>query len=113
MAKKSRMQEAKNALNAPAASTPAWDAQFQGQVAAPDAKPAPRYKRKTYLLTDELVDRMARLSRTYKVGVNDLARYLIDHAISAAEAGDLDIPIKVEEVEEVPGRVVIKNVIDV
>lgn len=104
---KSKKQEAKAAL-----SSPGWGAQFEGQPSI-EVKKEPKFKRKTYLLTDELVDRMAAQAVANKVGVNDLARYLLDHVLTLAESGEIPIPIRTEQIEEVPGRVVIKNVIDV
>lgn len=86
------------------------DAQFQTPQ---KSKLEPKYRRKTYLLTDEHVERLAALAVENRVGVNDLARYLLDQVLTLAESGELPIPTRTEQTEEVPGRIVIKTVVDV
>lgn len=63
----SKRKQTANMLNKSAA----IDAQFQPAQSAQDA-PKPE-KRKTYLLTEPLIDRMAALAAAHRVGVNDMS----------------------------------------
>lgn len=50
------------------------------------------YKRKTYFLSLDLIDRIAAMAETEKVGVSELVRYLLDHSLSQIESGEHELP---------------------
>lgn len=47
----------------------------------------PKYKRKTYLMSDELIQRIEAIAETERVGINELHRYLVDLALTQIEDG--------------------------
>ncbi|MEM7800543.1 MAG: hypothetical protein AAF633_15210 [Chloroflexota bacterium] len=51
-----------------------------------------KLKRKTYLLTQELIERIALLADQERVGINELVRFLLTEAVISVENGDLEIP---------------------
>lgn len=51
-------------------------------------------KRKTYLLTPGLIDQVAELAETERVGINELVRYLLRSSLEMVEAGELEIPTR-------------------
>lgn len=64
-------------------------------------QPEPRHtnkkgplKRKTYLLTPGLIEQVATLAETERVGINELVRYLLRSSLEMVETGELDIPTK-------------------
>lgn len=77
------------------------DAQFQTPQAAKQKEP--EYRRKTYLLNDELVKRMATLAAAHRVGINDMARFLLDHVLTMAEEGQIEIETEVIDATDRPG----------
>lgn len=50
--------------------------------------------RKTYLLTPELVDHVADLAETERVGINELVRFLLRSSLDLVEKGELEIPTR-------------------
>lgn len=50
--------------------------------------------RKTYLLTPELVDHVADLAETERVGINELVRFLLRSSLDLVENGELEIPTR-------------------
>lgn len=50
--------------------------------------------RKTYLLTPELVDHVADLAQTERVGINELVRFLLRSSLDLVENGELEIPTR-------------------
>jgi hypothetical protein len=48
--------------------------------------------RKTYLLTPELVDHVADLAESERVGINELVRFLLRSSLELVENGELEIP---------------------
>ena len=51
-----------------------------------------KLKRKTYLLTQDLIERIATLADEERVGINELVRFLLTEAVIAIENGDMEIP---------------------
>lgn len=51
-----------------------------------------KLKRKTYLLTQDLIERIATLAEEERVGINELVRFLLTEAVIAIENGDMEIP---------------------
>lgn len=51
-----------------------------------------KLKRKTYLLTQELIERIALLADQERVGINELVRFLLTEAVISVENGELEIP---------------------
>lgn len=63
-----------------------------------------RLKRKTYLLTPELIEHVADLAETERVGINELVRYLLRASLEMVEAGELPIPTRPATREIVRGE---------
>lgn len=53
-------------------------------------------KRKTYLLTPELIAQVETLADAERVGISELVRFLLRSALEQAEAGELTIPTRTE-----------------
>lgn len=72
---------------------PGWKDQI-----APTPPPPKKetYKRKTYLVTPELVKRVKETAKREQVGQNELLRYLLTWALDELDAGRHEIPIEVE-----------------
>jgi hypothetical protein len=51
-----------------------------------------KLKRKTYLVTQELEDRLRDLAEREQIGQNELVRYLLDHALKQVETGVHQLP---------------------
>lgn len=63
------------------------------QVSKPKAKPpAPTYKRKTYLVAPEMIERIEAVADQERVGINQLVRYMLDLALTQIETGEHSIP---------------------
>lgn len=52
-------------------------------------------KRKTYLLSDELIKRLDDTAKDHGVGVSELLRYLVTHALDEVDSGTHKLPVKV------------------
>ncbi|MBV7333949.1 hypothetical protein KFU94_38090 [Chloroflexi bacterium TSY] len=80
-----------------------WQDQIKTRQAEAETEPkkAPTktstYKRKTFLMTQELIDRIQAVSERENVGQNELVRYLIDRALQQVEQGEHALPTR-------PGR---------
>jgi hypothetical protein len=61
------------------------------------ASRAGRYYRKTYLLTEELIDRVKRVADEYGVGHSELVRWSLQTLLDEVEAGTREIPVTVQE----------------
>ena len=86
-------------INTPqSASGDATDGVSQGQSASVQTggnvsrEAAPRYKRKTYLVAPDMIARIEAIADSERVGINELVRYLLDHALSEVESGEHTIP---------------------
>lgn len=69
-----------------------------------DAQPTPAgaepgkggpLKRKTYLMTDELIGRLDATAKANKIGVNELVRYLCKHGLDELDTGANKLPVRV------------------
>jgi hypothetical protein len=69
---------------------PGWKALVETRQEA--ERQAPTLRRKTYLLTNELIDRINALAEDKRVGINELVRFLLANAVAQVESGDLEIP---------------------
>ena len=49
-------------------------------------------KRKTYLLTPDLIERIEILAEEEHVGINELVRFLLSSSLDRIESGNLQIP---------------------
>lgn len=47
----------------------------------------PKFRRKTYLMSDELIERIEAIAEAEHVGINELHRYLVDLALTQIEDG--------------------------
>ncbi len=80
---------------------PGWrDLVNSGQDPSPPPRQestADQMKRKTYLLTNGIIERVAALSEQERVGVNELARYLLQFALEEIETGRHTLPTESEQ----------------
>ena len=81
-----------------------WQDQIKTRASAqaePDPPPLPTktstYIRKTYLMNQELIDRLQTVVEQANVGQNELVRYLVDMALRQIEEGTHELPTR-------PGR---------
>lgn len=87
---------------------PGWEAQLKTSRPQPEPepeeekKPTWNYKgpdapdkvvRKTYLVTNELKDRIETLARENNVGSNELVRFLLTAAVDRVESGEIELPV--------------------
>jgi hypothetical protein len=61
------------------------------------ASKAGRYYRKTYLLTEDLIDDVKRIADEHKVGHSELVRWALQTILNEIEEGARAIPVIVEE----------------
>ena len=61
------------------------------------ASKAGRYYRKTYLLTEELIDGVKRVADQHRVGHSELVRWALQTILDEVEGGEREIPVIVEE----------------
>lgn len=76
-----------------------WRDQFEDApspelISSSHKKAPPRYKRKTYLMTDELIRRVESHAQKVGVGVNEMNRYLLTLALDLVERGEHEIQVK-------------------
>ncbi|HZD11078.1 MAG TPA: hypothetical protein VE553_07025 [Candidatus Binatia bacterium] len=67
-------------------------------------KPRNPLQRKTYLLTPELINHIAALAESERVGINELARFLLRSSLDRVESGELEIPTRPATREIVRGE---------
>ena len=75
-----------------------------GSVGDPRRQPASkagRYYRKTYLLTEGLIDRVKQVAAKQGVGHSELVRWALQTILDEVEAGTREIPVKVEEKRDI------------
>ena len=58
---------------------------------------AGQYYRKTYLLTQELIERVKQVADGQKVGHSELVRWALGTILDEVESGERQIPIAIEE----------------
>ena len=68
-----------------------------GERRGQPASKAGRYYRKTYLLTEALIDRVKQVADREKVGHSELVRWALQTVLDEVEEGTRQIPISVEE----------------
>jgi len=61
------------------------------------ASKAGRYYRKTYLLTEELIERVKHVADAHRVGHSELVRWALQTLLDEVEEGTREIPVTVEE----------------
>ena len=73
--------------------------QDQVSASAPDTSsaPVPQYKRKTYLLTEELINRIEELADRERLQLNELVRWLLTDALDRIDAGETELPTQTVE----------------
>jgi hypothetical protein len=74
----------------------------EGQRSHPASK-AGRYYRKTYLLTEELIDGVKRIADLHQVGHSELVRWALQTVLDEVESGEREIPVIVEEKRVIGG----------
>jgi len=84
------------------ATPPGWrDVVVAGQEPSPPDKKRNKdddeQQRKTYLITVGIIRRVANLAKKERVGVNELARYLMTYALDEIESGRHKLPTETEE----------------
>lgn len=71
------------------------DGQEQSEpVTTPKQKSSSTYKRKTYLMTDELIQRIAVQAEKIGVGINEMNRYLLTVALVLVENEEHEIQVQ-------------------
>lgn len=53
-----------------------------------------KYKRKTYLMTDDLISRIETQAEKAGVGINEMNRYLLTVALDMVEQGELEVEVQ-------------------
>ena len=74
---------------------PAEPAQATPSRQMPPSRPAEQSnkpKRKTYLLTPDLIANIEQLADEERVGINELVRFLLGTAVNLVETGQIEIP---------------------
>ncbi|MBP8003202.1 MAG: hypothetical protein KA314_29185 [Chloroflexi bacterium] len=56
------------------------------------AQPESLLRRKTYLLTPDLIEQIEALADRERVGINELVRYLLGMALEQVDTGRLNVP---------------------
>ncbi len=76
-----------------AGTRPGWrDTITPGQPEPTESKSTGRFKRKTYLLTPNIIQSIKELAEREQVGINELVRYMLIYVIEEVESGELPIP---------------------
>jgi hypothetical protein len=75
-----------------------WEAQVTQSVRAAPQEPeveedTDKIKRKTFLVTQALIDRVNRIAQEHHVGQNELIRYLLTWSLDQIESGNHTIPL--------------------
>lgn len=99
MARKNRLTEQ---LEGQQSQPQRWQNQIKSDAtpAVEKAKPPTKtgtYTRKTFLMTDELIQRIQSVADRENVGQNELVRYLLDLGLQQVEEGSHELPTR-------PGR---------
>ena len=101
-----RKRDLSSKLESSTDARPGWrDAITGGQLQPgrqqqePEPEPAPQVhesplKRKTYLLTPELIEQIAALAEQERVGINELVRFLLRSALDQIAADEMEIPTR-------------------
>ena len=61
------------------------------------ASKAGQYFRKTYLLTEELIERVKQVANKHKVGHSELVRWALQTILDEVESEEREIPVTIEE----------------
>ena len=61
-------------------------------------------KRKTYLLTPELIEQIEIMAEEERVGINELVRFLLRTSLEMIETGEVEIPTRPATRQIVRGR---------
>jgi hypothetical protein len=83
----SRKKATADALARPAG----WTDQIGGAAEPAPKKSKRKHKRKTYLMTDDLIARIEAFATAHDVGVNEAVRYLLITGLDAIETGDRQV----------------------
>ena len=80
-----------------------WEAQAGQSLGVGPQKPereseekdsSEKLQRKTFLVTQALIDRINRMAATHSVGQNEMVRYLLDWSLEQVESGQHTLPLK-------------------
>lgn len=92
------MAKSKKETTADALKPKGWQSQFgdaQPAPAGPEPSKGGPLKRKTYLMTDELISRLEKTAKAHGIGVNELVRYLCIHSLDELDTGAHKLPVRV------------------
>lgn len=100
-----RKRDLASKLSQPAETRPGWrdaisgpardEAQRAKEEQAPSrSQQGSPLRRKTYLLTPELIEHVAALADAERVGINELVRFLLRSSLDMVEGGELQIPTR-------------------
>ena len=70
---------------------------------SPPASKAGRYYRKTYLLTQEIIERVKETANQNRVGHSEFVRWALTTIMDEIEDGSREIPVTVEERRVISG----------
>ena len=104
-----RKNELSNKLSGTSEARPGWrdtirvtpqvaeetERETETETRRPQQRPQQRRnkpKRKTYLLTPDLIERVEDTAAAERVGINELVRFLLSTALEMVETGELEIP---------------------
>ena len=71
-----------------------WEEQFSDSAPTEPLKPEPaeeEFKRATYILTPQLINRLKAQAAEHNVQLNELVRFILDEALTQLEAGQLTL----------------------
>jgi hypothetical protein len=80
-----------------------WEAQagqsLRAETQEPEQEPeekdlSEKLQRKTFLVTQALIDRINRVATTHSVGQNEMVRYLLDWSLEQVESGQHALPLR-------------------
>ena len=72
-----------------------WQNQFGEEQPPPKETPkSGPLKRKTYLMTDDLIARLDATAKGHGIGVNELVRYLCKHGLDELDTGTHKLPVR-------------------
>lgn len=73
---------------------------LSGETTSDTETSEPNYKRKTYLLSPELIEAIANTAQEEGMQINELVRFLLSYSLQAVQEGEVELPGKVVLVKQ-------------
>ncbi|HRW04466.1 MAG TPA: hypothetical protein P5121_05205 [Caldilineaceae bacterium] len=70
-----------------------WDAQLDTTANAPEVKDQ-KWKRKTYLLNEELIERHKKKADELGIQINELLRYIMEEGLNRLDSGEWKLDLE-------------------